>query len=81
MEQSVRPWGIPQAEIVRLAGAPLFEGMSDYSYPISSEEPYVQRYFDDGAFAFNHAESVRASDSPNSTQIARFALGEAPFWT
>ena len=55
--------GMPQAEVVKLAGAPLFEGMSDYSYPISSEEPYVQRYFDQGmvlAFAFNHAESVRS---------------------
>ena len=55
--------GMPQTEVVKLAGAPLFEGMSDYSYPISSEESYVQRYFDQGmvlAFAFNHAESVRS---------------------
>ena len=55
--------GTPQAEVVKLAGAPLFEGMSDYSYPISSQVPYVQRYFDQGmvlAFAFNHAESIRS---------------------
>ncbi|MEK9892518.1 MAG: hypothetical protein VW599_08625, partial [Pseudomonadales bacterium] len=49
--------------IVKRAGAPLFDGMSDYSFPISSTEPYVQRYFDQGmvlAFAFNHAESIRS---------------------
>ena len=55
--------GTSQAEVVKLAGAPLFEGMSEYSYPISSQVPHVQRYFDQGmvlAFAFNHAESIRS---------------------
>ena len=45
------------------AGAPLFEGMGDFSLPITTTDPHVQRYFDQGmvlAFAFNHAESIRS---------------------
>ncbi|MGH8034089.1 MAG: hypothetical protein ACREO9_02605, partial [Lysobacterales bacterium] len=54
---------VTQAEIVALAGAPLFEGMGDHQYPITTLNPWVQRYFNQGLvldFAFNHAESVRA---------------------
>jgi tetratricopeptide (TPR) repeat protein len=50
-------------EVVEKAGAPLFEGMSDFTHPITTSEPFVQRYFDQGivlAFGFNHAESIRA---------------------
>lgn len=50
-------------QVVKKAGAPLFEGMSDFTHPITTSEPFVQRYFDQGivlAFGFNHAESVRA---------------------
>ena len=75
--------GTSQAEVVKLAGAPLFEGMSEYSYPISSQVPHVQRYFDQGlvlAFAFNHAESIPASARPKSSiLIVRFASG-ARLW-
>lgn len=45
------------------AGAPLFEGMGDFSLPITTTDPHAQRYFDQGmvlAFAFNHAESIRS---------------------
>jgi len=52
-----------QAEIVQRAGAPLFEGMGDHHHPISTEDPWAQKYFDQGLvidFAFNHAESVRS---------------------
>ncbi len=50
-------------KVVKRAGAPLFEGMSEFTHPITTSDPYVQRYFDQGmvlAFGFNHAESVRA---------------------
>ncbi|MFT5656095.1 MAG: tetratricopeptide (TPR) repeat protein [Arenicella sp.] len=49
--------------LVKLAGAPLFEGMGEFTHPVTTSDPYVQRYFDQGmvlAFGFNHAESVRA---------------------
>ncbi len=52
-----------QAEIVTRAGAPLFEGMGDHHHAISTSDPWVQKYFDQGLvidFAFNHAESVRS---------------------
>lgn len=53
----------PQEEIVQRAGAPLFEGMGDHHHPISTDDPWAQKYFDQGLvidFAFNHAESVRS---------------------
>lgn len=52
-----------QAELVAKAGAPLLDGLGDFTYPISSDVPGVQRYFDQGmimAAGFNHAEGVRA---------------------
>src|SRR5688572_6105760 len=52
-----------QAEVVQRAGAPLFEGMGDHHHPISTQDPWAQKYFDQGLvidFAFNHAESVRS---------------------
>ena len=54
---------LEKLDVVKKAGAPLFEGMSDFSHPITTTDPFVQRYFDQGmvlAFGFNHAESVRA---------------------
>ena len=50
-------------DIVTKAGAPLFDGMGDHTHPITTNNKYVQRYFDQGLtidFAFNHAESVRS---------------------
>jgi tetratricopeptide (TPR) repeat protein len=59
-------------ELVHLARAqgPLFEGdpplydnLGDLSYPISTDKPLAQRYFDQGlrlAYAFNHVEAWRA---------------------
>jgi len=55
--------GETQAEIVARAGAPLFEGMGDHQHPVTSSDPWVQKYFNQGMvldFAFNHAESVRS---------------------
>ena len=49
--------------LVARTQAPLLEELGDYTHPISSEVPGVQRYFDQGmvmASGFNHAESVRA---------------------
>jgi len=52
-----------QTEVVAEAGAPLFEGMGEHHHPITTSDPWAQRYFDQGLvidFAFNHAESVRS---------------------
>jgi len=52
-----------QSEIVQRAGAPLFEGMGNHHHAISTDDPWAQKYFDQGLvidFAFNHAESVRS---------------------
>ena len=51
------------ASLVERAGAPLFDGMSDYEMPITTQNADAQRYFNQGmvlAFAFNHAESIRS---------------------
>jgi|TARA_B110000438_G_scaffold40096_1_gene40017 tetratricopeptide (TPR) repeat protein len=50
-------------DLVTRAGAPLFEDMGNHTHPITTGNPYVQRYFDQGLtidFAFNHAESARS---------------------
>jgi len=52
-----------QAEVVAEAGAPLFEGMGNHEHPISTDNPWAQKYFNQGLiidFAFNHAESARS---------------------
>lgn len=44
-------------------GANLLEGLGDYSFPISSAHPEVQRWFDQGlalAYGFNHDAAERA---------------------
>ncbi|HEY9091705.1 tetratricopeptide repeat protein [Parasphingorhabdus sp.] len=51
------------ADLVRRAGAPLFDGMGDYSRSITTSSEGAQRYFNQGmvlAFGFNHAESIRS---------------------
>ncbi len=51
------------ADLIAKADAPLLDGLGDFTYPISSDLPGVQRYFDQGmimAAGFNHAEAVRA---------------------
>ncbi|HSR68932.1 MAG TPA: hypothetical protein VLU25_13425 [Acidobacteriota bacterium] len=43
--------------------APLLEGMSDHTHPITTSSPRAQRFFDQGlvlAYGFNHAEARRA---------------------
>lgn len=43
--------------------APLLEGMGDLHFPISTDVPLAQRYFDQGlvlAYGFNHAEAERS---------------------
>jgi tetratricopeptide (TPR) repeat protein len=42
---------------------PLYDNLGDLSYPISTQNPMAQRYFDQGlrlTYAFNHAEALRA---------------------
>lgn len=50
-------------ELAKKAGAPLFEGMGEFSRKITTKDPDAQKYFDQGmvlAFGFNHAESIRS---------------------
>ncbi len=50
-------------ELVKRAGAPLFEGLGDFTHKITTKNPDAQKYFDQGmilAFGFNHAESIRS---------------------
>lgn len=45
------------------ANVPVFENLGNFHYPITTESPLAQQYFDQGlilAYAFNHAESHRA---------------------
>ena len=51
------------AAIVARAGAPLLDGLGDFNHPITTADPWAQRYFNQGmamAAGFNHAESIRA---------------------
>ena len=53
----------PDAKLIALAGAPLFDGMGSHHHYITRSNPGAQRYFDQGLiidFAFNHAESIRS---------------------
>jgi tetratricopeptide (TPR) repeat protein len=45
------------------AGAPLFNDLGDYHYPVTTQSPQAQRYFDQGltlTYAFNHPEAIRS---------------------
>ena len=45
------------------AGAPLFDDLGDYHYPVTTNSPLAQRYFDQGlilTYAFNHPEAIRS---------------------
>lgn len=60
---SVAVTSMKDAEIVKAAGAPLFDGMGDYSRKISTTSVNANRYFNQGmvlTFGFNHAESIRS---------------------
>jgi tetratricopeptide (TPR) repeat protein len=49
--------------VIERAQAPLLDGMGDFNHPITTADPWAQRYFNQGmimAAGFNHAESVRA---------------------
>jgi len=52
-----------KAALIAKAGAPMLDGLGEFSHPITTSVEGVQRYFDQGmimAAGFNHAESVRA---------------------
>ena len=52
-----------RAALIARAGAPMLDGLGDFSHPITTSVDGVQRYFDQGmimAAGFNHAESIRA---------------------
>lgn len=51
------------ADLVKIAGAPLFDGLGDYNRNISSRSDGARRYFNQAmvlAFGFNHAEAIRS---------------------
>lgn len=57
------PAANPDAAIVARTGAPLFTGMGEYQRTITTDDPWAQRYFNQGmvmAFGFNHAEAIRS---------------------
>jgi tetratricopeptide (TPR) repeat protein len=60
--QSTAPTALaPDASNATLV--PLYEGLSDYSYPISTQNVLAQRYFNQGlllSYGFNHAEAARS---------------------
>ncbi|MEH6569979.1 MAG: hypothetical protein V7709_12945 [Halioglobus sp.] len=50
-------------QVIARAQAPLLDGMGDFDHPITTSDPWAQRYFNQGialASGFNHAESIRA---------------------
>ena len=52
-----------QAAVVARAQAPLLDGLGDFNHPITTADPWAQRYFNQGmimAAGFNHAEAIRA---------------------
>ncbi len=60
---SVAATALTDAELVKMAGAPLFEGMGAYDRKISTSSDGANRYFNQGmvlTFGFNHAESIRS---------------------
>lgn len=60
---SVAATSMTDAELVKMAGAPLFDGMGAYNRKISTSSEAANRYFNQGmvlAFGFNHAESIRS---------------------
>lgn len=58
------PAATPTAEPVMPAiGATLFDGLGDYSFPITTSHPEVQRWFDQGfalTYGFNHDAAERS---------------------
>lgn len=74
-----------QAEVIQRAGAPLFEGMGNHHHAITTDDPWAQKYFDQGLiidFAFNHAESVRSFKAAQTLdpECAMCFWGEALAW-
>ncbi len=53
----------PVVEIPAPVGATLLEGLGDYTFPVSSSHPEVQRWFDQGlmlTYGFNHDAAERS---------------------
>lgn len=58
------PRGLAVDALAEIQGElPLFEGLGNYSFPITTENELAQRYFEQGfklTVGFNHAEAVRS---------------------
>jgi len=55
--------GAPESRAEPLVGATLLTGLGNYHFPISSKQPQVQRWFDQGlmlTFGFNHDAAERS---------------------
>ncbi len=58
-------WGLAKVSVVLAdqSSVPLFEGMGNHHYPITTNSSLAQRYFDQGlilTYGFNHAEAARS---------------------
>jgi tetratricopeptide (TPR) repeat protein len=52
-----------EARATTSARPPLYQGLGEISFPVTTAEPLTQRYFDQGlrlVWAFNHAEAIRS---------------------
>ncbi|MGJ0484234.1 MAG: hypothetical protein ACR65R_06820 [Methylomicrobium sp.] len=55
--------GTPPKSTAPAPAQPLFTGLGSHSYPVTTQNPEVQRYFDQGlilAYGFNHLEAARS---------------------
>ena len=63
--------------ILEKEGAPLFDGLGDLYYAVSTESEKAQQYFNQGltlAFAFNHGEAARSFREASRID-SNFAMG------
>jgi tetratricopeptide (TPR) repeat protein len=61
--QTPAPVVTPATPAATASRAPLFDGMGDYHFAVSTKSDLAQRYFDQGmtlGFGFNHAEAARS---------------------
>ncbi|MCG8415513.1 MAG: hypothetical protein MI746_14960, partial [Pseudomonadales bacterium] len=75
----------PAAQAQTAGAVPLYDDLGDYHYEISTANPLVQQYFDQGIrlyYAFNHQEAIRAFKEAQrlDADCAMCWWGEALAW-
>jgi hypothetical protein len=65
--------------------APLFEGLGDLHFPVSTKDTLAQKYINQGiilAYGFNHAEAARSFYyAPNLMLIVPWHFGAMPTYS